>query len=74
MVMRTIEIKEISYESKEEKHAEIIKEIRKFYPNLNISQKGRKITVGGDLHNWKKRNNIIYILSEGKHGKNIQDS
>lgn len=71
MVMRTIEIKEISFEVERERHKDVIKKIKELYPDLEISQKGDKISVSGDLRNYRKRDRIIYILSGGKHGESI---
>ena len=72
--MRTIEIKEISFEVEKEKQKEIINKIKKFYPDLKIEVKDKNISVSGDLHNYKRRDMIIYILSGGKHGESIQAS
>ncbi len=73
MVMRTIEIKEISFEVEKEKQKKAVEKIKEFYPDLKVDVAGEKVSVSGDLHNYKRRNMIIYILSGGKHGKNIQD-
>ncbi len=72
MVMRTIEIKEITFEVEKEKQEEVIQKIKEFYPMLDITAAGDKVTVSGDLHNFKRRDMIIWILTGGKHGKNIQ--
>ncbi len=72
MVMRTIEIKEIAFEVEKEKQEEVIQKIKEFYPMLYITAAGDKVTVSGDLHNFKRRDMIIWILTGGKHGKNIQ--
>ena len=69
--MRTIEIKEISFEVEKERQAEVIKKIKELYPDLEISQKGDTISVSGDFRNYKKHSNVIYILSGGKHGESI---
>lgn len=74
MVMRTIEIKEISFEVEKERQKEVAEKIRELYPDLNVEVKGDSVSVSGDLRNYKRRNMIIYILSGGKHGKNIQDN
>jgi len=71
--MRTIEIKEISFEVEKEMQKETVEKIKGFYPDLKVDVAGEKVSVSGDLHNYKRRNMIIYILSGGKHGKNIQD-
>ena len=74
MVMRTIEIKEISFEVEKKHQNEVIDKIKKTYPNLKIEIKNNHISVSGDLRNYRRRSNIIYILSRGKHGENIQAS
>ncbi len=71
MVMRTIEITEISFEVEKERQEGAIKKIKELYPDLEISKKGDTISVSGDLHNYKKHDRIIWILSGGKHGENI---
>lgn len=72
--MRTIEIKEITFEVEKERQEEVVKKIKELYPDLEIVKEENKITVKGDLRNYKKRSNLIYILSGGKHGKSIQAS
>jgi len=74
MVMRTIEVKEIGLEVGKERQEEVIKKLKESYPDLKILQEGNIIKAKGDLRNYKKRSNIIYILSRGKHGENIQAS
>ena len=71
MVMRTIEIKEISFEVPKEKQKEVVNEIKRLYPDLKVEIKNNTVSVSGDLRNYKKRDNLIYILSEGKHGQRI---
>ena len=72
MVFRTIEIKEIAFEVEKEKQSEIVDKIKKLYPDLNVEVKDYNVVVSGDLRNYKRRDMIVYILSGGKHGKNIQ--
>jgi len=74
MVMRTIEIKEISFEVEKERQKEAVEKIKEFYPDLKVAVEGKNVSVSGDLHNYKRRDMIVYILSGGKHGKNIQTS
>ena len=74
LVFRTIEIKEIYFEVENERQQEVVETIKQLYPDLSVEVKGSNISVSGDLHNYKRRDNLIYILSGGKHGKNIQDS
>ncbi len=72
--MRTIEIKEIGLEVEKKKQEEVIKKLKESYPDLEILQEKNIIKVKGDLRNYKKRSNIMHILSGGKHGKSIQAS
>ena len=74
MVIRTIEVKEIGLEVEKEKQEEVIKKLKEFYPDLELKKEEKIVRVKGDLRNYKKRSNIIYILSGGKHGKSIQAS
>jgi len=71
MVMRTIEIKEISFEVEKERQEEVVRKLKAFYPDLEVKVEDNKVSVSGDLRNYKKRSNIIYILSGGKHGKSV---
>ncbi len=72
--MRTIEIKEISFEVEPERVEEVVQRIKELYPMLAIEVEGKSVKISGDLHNYKRRNMLVYILSGGKHGKNIQAS
>lgn len=74
MVMRTIEIKEISFEVEPARVEGVVQKIRELYPALAVEVEGKVVKVSGDLHNYKRRNMLIYILSGGKHGTNIQTS
>ena len=74
MVMRTIEVIEIGLEVEKERQEEVVKKLKTLYPNLEIIIEGNTIKVKGDLRNYKRRSNITYILSGGKHGKSIQTS
>ncbi len=71
MVMRTIEVKKISFEVEKDKIRAIIKKIKELYDDLKVTREGNIVSVSGDLHNYKKRNMLIYILTGGKHGQNI---
>ena len=52
MVMRTIEIKKISYEVEEKNNAaEIIKKLKRLYADLNVTREENIVSVSGDLHN-----------------------
>jgi len=74
MVMRSFEIKEISFEVEKERQEEVINKLKELYPDLEIKEKDNTVSAAGDLHNYKRRSHIIYILSGGKHGQNIQTS
>ncbi len=54
MVMRTIEIKKISFEVEKDRITTIIEKLKKLYGDLKISQEGNTVSVSGDLHNYKK--------------------
>jgi hypothetical protein len=75
MVMRTLEIKEISYKVNKDQLDTIISKLKELYGNkLEITADGDIIRVKGDLHNYKRRERIIWILSGGKHGSDVQAS
>ena len=38
---------------------------------LEIFTEGDFVGVRGDLHNYKRRNRILWIMSGGKHGKDL---
>ena len=72
MVMRTFEINMISFPVEKKRRKEVLKKLKELYGNrLNIKQSGEEIIVSGDLHNYILRRKIIWILSGGKHGKNV---
>lgn len=72
MVMRTIEIKEIKYEVDKERRGSVISRLKELYKDqLDIFTEGDFVGVRGDLHNYKRRNRILWIMSGGKHGKNL---
>ncbi|UCF08746.1 MAG: hypothetical protein JSW28_03375 [Thermoplasmata archaeon] len=71
--MRTLEVKEIAYKVDKDKIESIISRLRELYGNsLEIAAEGNEIKVRGDLHNYKKRERILWILSGGKHGSDVQ--
>jgi len=73
MVMRTIEIREISYKVGKKDKPKILARLKELYgKELKISSKNDEIRVEGDLHNYKRRERIIWILSGGKHGSDLQ--
>ena len=75
MVMRTLEIKEISYRVEIAQLDSIVAELKKLYEDqLEIIINGDEIIVKGDLHNYKRRERILWILSGGKHGSNVHAS
>ena len=70
--MRTIEMREISFNIDKRKHSKIRKKIRELYGDeFKIVSRGNKLSVIGDFHNYRKRNRIIYLLSGGKIGENV---
>lgn len=72
MVMRTIEVKEIKYEVENERREGVISRLRELYRDrLEIFTEGDFVGVRGDLHNYKRRNRILWILSGGKHGADL---
>ena len=71
MVLKTIEM---GIEVEKEKQEETIKKIKELYPDLEIIKGEKEIKVKGDLSNYKKRAMIMWVLSGGKHGKNIHAS
>lgn len=72
MVLRTIEIKEISFKIKKEKQQNIKDKIKKLFGDeFKIISKGDKLSVRGDFRNYKKFDKIVYILSGGKLGENV---
>ena len=73
--MRTLEIKEISYKVSKDQLDNIISKLKSLYGDvLEIIADGDMIRVSGDLHNYKRRERIIWILSDGKHGSDVQAS
>ncbi|RZN15222.1 MAG: hypothetical protein EF812_03065 [Methanosarcinales archaeon] len=72
MVMRTIEIKEIKYEVDKERRGGVISRLKELYRDqLDIFTEGDFVGVRGDLHNYKRRSRILWIMSGGKHGKDL---
>jgi len=75
MVMRTLEVREISYKVEKGKIDTVISKLKELYANqLEITVVGNEVRVSGDLHNYKRRERILWILSGGKHGSDIQVS
>jgi len=73
MVFRTIEMREIGFPVPREERKAIIDRIRESYDDeFEIVEDGEMVWVKGDLHNRFKRRRILYILSGGKIGKDIQ--
>ena len=71
MVMRTIEIKKISFEVEKERQEEVKEKIRIAYPDLEIEVDDKTISVSGDLRNYRKRDNLLFIMSGGEHGQSV---
>ncbi len=69
MVLRTIEI---GLEVEKERQEKVIRKIKELYPDLNVVVEDNKVLVRGYLGNYKRRDNIMFILSGGKYGKALQ--
>lgn len=75
MVMRTIEIKEISVEIRNKSQVKVVaQKIKELYDDLNVEIQENMVRVSGDLHNLKKREYVKYLLSGGEIGTDIQAS
>ncbi len=65
-------MREISFKIDKRKHIAIRKKIKELYGDeFKVISRGNKLSVIGDFHNYRKRNNIIYLLSGGKIGENV---
>lgn len=71
MAIRSIEIKEIIFEVEQDRLEEVVRKIKELYPNLEIKVEGNKVTVSGNLRNYKRRDMLVWILTGGKHGQAI---
>ena len=72
MVMLTFEINKISLSVEKKRQKEVLRQLKELYGDrLKITKKGNEISVSGDLHNFKLRRKILWILSGGKHGKDV---
>ena len=72
MVMRTFEIKELSYIVTPEQVEEILTQLNELYGDeLEISVERNEVIIRGDLHNYRRRERILWILSGGEHGSNV---
>lgn len=75
MVMRSIEVKEISYKVEKKRIKLVVSELKKLYGNnIKIKIIDGEIKVSGDLRNYKRRERILWILSGGKHGSDVSAS
>ena len=75
MVMRTLEVKEISYKVEKERIENVVSKLKDLYGNqLEIIVENDEVKVRGDLHNYKRRERILWVLSGGKHGSDLQVS
>ena len=73
MVLRVGRIDKISFKVSPSKINKIKESIKKEFANeYKIYIKKDEIIVSGDFSNYKKRNKIIYLLSGGKIGENVQ--
>jgi hypothetical protein len=72
MVMRTFEINKITFKVEKKRQNDVMKKLTELYGDkLKITKSGNEISVSGDLHNYKLRRKVLWILSGGKHGKNV---
>mgnify|MGYP001573052449 CR=1 FL=1 len=75
MVMRSIEVKEISYKVEKKRIKQVILELKRLYGScIKIKIEDEEIKVSGDLRNYKMRERIIWVLSGGKHGTDVSAS
>ena len=75
MVMRSIEVKEISYKVEKKRIKLVVSELKKLYGNnIKIKIIDGEIKVSGNLRNYKRRERILWILSGGKHGSDVSAS
>ena len=73
MVMHSYTMRELGYPVEREKRSDIIKTLLELYPgDYEVVEEGGMVWVKGDLHNRFRRSRILFILSGGKHGKDIQ--
>ncbi len=72
MVLRRMEMREIGFKIPKNRQKEARDEINKLYGlELDVILDKDMVWVKGDLHNYKKRNKIIFILSGGELGENL---
>ncbi|MAF36655.1 hypothetical protein CL622_06080 [archaeon] len=71
MVNRSYVIKSITFPVEKERRVTVVRKIKELYPELTTLVKGKEVTVKGDLHNYKQRDMIVWLLSGGKIGTNI---
>ena len=73
MVMHSYTMRELGYPVAKDKRTEIMKKLSELYPgDYEVVEDGEMVWVKGDLHNRFRKARIMYILSGGKHGKDIQ--
>ncbi len=73
MVWKTYEVKKIMFKVPKKKIPAVIKRINDLYGDqLEVTVEGNEVSVAGDLHNYKRRGRILWILSGGKIGTDIQ--
>ena len=72
MVLRSIKSVKLCIFVKKAKIAQYKRRLEKeFGKEFKISIEDDGISVEGDLHNPKKRNRIVYILTGGKYGQDV---
>ena len=75
MVWRTYEVRKIIFRVPQKRIPLVEKELEDLYGDqLKVVVNGNEVSVEGDLHNYKRRGRILWILSGGKIGADIQAS
>lgn len=73
MVMHSHTMRELGYPVDESDRDVIMRQLRELYPgDYEVFENGDMVWVRGDLHNRFRRSRIMYILSGGKYGTDIQ--
>ncbi len=72
MVMRTFRVGRISFIVEKDRINNVLSALQNLKTDkIEITKKGNEISIEGDLHEYKLRNKLIYILSGGKLGENL---
>lgn len=71
-LVRSIEITKISFNIKNRNKEEVIKKIRKLFgKGIEIYFKQNELSIKGDLHNHKKRKELIKYLIGEEYGQSL---